>query len=281
MVVYGDIAFLLNFAVNALLLSGSARLSGAPIVWRRLLLAAALGAAYALLALLPACAFLTGVIWKLLVCAGMVALAFGLRRSSLRQGLLFFGLSAAFAGLVLALDCVTGGSAVLLGGSAYYVTSFQALVLLGGACYLLCSLALRGILLHSGAELVPVMLRLGKKTVSLTALRDSGNTLRDPVSNAPVLVVQWQVARRLLPQAGTLKQEDFKDPFALFARWQAYRPRLIPYHAVGADGMLLAIRCDRVRIGKRECAGGLVAFSPTPVSDGGNYEALTGGMQYA
>lgn len=282
MTVYGDIAFVLNFAVNALLLLGSARLSGAAFAWWRLLLAAALGALYALLTLYPQLRLLRTLPFRGLICAGMIALAFGLRKSSLRQGLLFFGLSAAFAGLVVALGGLTGGRLLQLGRSAYYVTDFQALVLLCGACYLLCSLALRGILLHSGAELLPVTLTLGERHVALTALRDTGNTLRDPITNAPVLLVHWTVAGRLLPQSGTLCAADFAQPYGLLLRWRAYHPRLIPYRAVGtAGGVLLAIRCDSIRIGKRRYSGGLAAFSPTAISDGGNYEALAGGMQNA
>ena len=55
------------------------------------------------------------------------------------------------------------------------------------------------------------------------------------------------------------------------------RLRLLPYRAVGVEcGMLLAVRMDRVMVGKRELKGLLVALSPTPVSDGGGYQALMG-----
>lgn len=282
MTVYGDVALVLNFAVNALLLLGSAHLSGAAFVRWRLLLAAALGALYALLTLYPQLRLLRTLPCRGLICAGMVALTFGLRKSSLRQGLLFFGLSAAFAGLVVALGGLTGGRLLRLGQSAYYVTSFQALVLLCGACYFLCSLALRGILLHGRAELLPVTLTLDGRRVALTALHDTGNTLRDPMTNAPVLLVHWTVARRLLPQSGALCAADFAQPYALLLRWRPYHPRLIPYRAVGtAGGVLLAIRCDSIQIGKRRYSGGLAAFSPTAISDGGQYEALAGGMHHA
>ena len=57
---------------------------------------------------------------------------------------------------------------------------------------------------------------------------------------------------------------------------QALRFRLIPYRAVGTRaGLLLAARCEVMeRSGRARRA--LAAFSPTPVSDGGNYQALTG-----
>lgn len=57
------------------------------------------------------------------------------------------------------------------------------------------------------------------------------------------------------------------------------RFRLLPYRAVGVEyGMLLAVRTDRVELGGRKLEGLLVALSPTPVSDGGGYQALIGEM---
>lgn len=54
---------------------------------------------------------------------------------------------------------------------------------------------------------------------------------------------------------------------------------LAAYRAVGVEyGMLLAVRTDRVELGSRKLEGLLVALSPTPVSDGGGYQALIGEM---
>ena len=53
---------------------------------------------------------------------------------------------------------------------------------------------------------------------------------------------------------------------------------LLPYRAVGVPhGLLLAMRAEEIRIGKRVEKNMLVALSPTPVSDGGGYHALIGG----
>ena len=116
--------------------------------------------------------------------------------------------------------------------------------------------------------------------MQLTALRDSGNTLCDPISGAQVLTVYWQAARRLFPAELSLTAEDFAAPATLALRLQAEAPRLIPYRAVGIrSGLLLALPCE-ITIGK-ETKLSLVAFSPTPVSDGGAYDALTGGVIHA
>ena len=116
--------------------------------------------------------------------------------------------------------------------------------------------------------------------VSLRALIDTGNTLKDPMTNEPVLVLDWSAAARLLPESN-LREQDFLHPAELMRRLMLEHPglraRLVPYRAVGvSQGLLLAVRCER-KGGGGKFAPALAAFSPTPVSGDGAYEALTGG----
>ena len=63
----------------------------------------------------------------------------------------------------------------------------------------------------------------------------------------------------------------------LKTRAPALPARLLSYKCVGTQmGLLLCLRCEiEVKPGVRKRC--LAAFSPTPVSDGGNYDALIGG----
>lgn len=101
---------------------------------------------------------------------------------------------------------------------------------------------------HAG-QLVPVSIALGSKRVQLTALRDSGNTLSDPFSGQGVLVAQYDTAERLLPICRDQLRDPGKALEALHAQAPAVKCRLIPYRAVGAGGLLLAVQCDQVTIG--------------------------------
>ena len=113
--------------------------------------------------------------------------------------------------------------------------------------------------------------------MTLRALRDTGNTLRDPVSGETVVVGgNAAVLRRLLPSED-ISREDLADPASLLPlltrRYPAAKFRLVPFRAVGVEaGLLLAMRC---RCGGRDV---LVAFSPSEVGGGGPYEALLGGV---
>lgn len=261
MKVYLDLVLLLNFAVNLCLLRATACLTGARFLGIRLSLGAALGAAYAAACLLPGVAFLGNNLWRLVFLILMCACAFGLNRGFLRK-----------TGVLLLLSFALGGAAACL-----RLCSFWGLLLLGGAMALACRLFLKGSLHHAG-QLVPVSLTLGDRSLHLSALRDSGNTLQDPFTGQPVLVVQGSEAE------GLLGKLDLRDPAGAMAALRKSRPevtsRLIPYRALGGPGLLLAVKCDEVRIaGKKQ--GRFVAFSPDSLTGTGEYQALTGGGTYA
>ena len=102
MTVYADEAFLLNGAVDYLLLVCAAKLGGGRILRLRLALAAAFGGVYAAAALFPALAFLRQLPVKLASLAAMLLIAFGAGRGTLRTGALFFTAVCAFGGAAVA-----------------------------------------------------------------------------------------------------------------------------------------------------------------------------------
>ena len=276
--VYVDSVFVLNLCINYLLLRASGLLGGGAPRRLRLLLAAGIGAVYAVCVYLPHCGFLQLFPMKLVCAAVMLLTAFGCRKQTLRLAAVFAGLSLCLCGAVYSVELLKQGTVHFRGDSLLYPVTFSSLVLTAGAVYAACRLLLPR-LTHGADSIVPVELTLRGQRVRLSALRDSGNTLCDPVSGQPVLVANWQTAKRLLPLP--LRAEEFAEPAQLAVRLQSYFPRLIPYRAVGvAGGLLLALPCE-IKIGKQHQKKGLVAFSPTPVSDGGAYEALTGGTRYA
>lgn len=281
MTVYVDVLFGLNTAINYLLLRGSAAMGGCPARRLRLIPAAVLGGLYAVAAVLPDLEWLSGPMYQLLCAAGMILTAFGFKKCALKQALFFFALSFAFGGAVLLVVQAAEPDVLLLEGRAYYAVSTPALLLLAGALYGLAALVLRGWGTHTGGEIVTLNLHLEGRSLTLKALQDTGNTLRDPVSGEAVLVADWTVLNRLLSDHD-LTQARFRDPAGLMAVLSAHHPqcrfRLIPYRAVGVEsGLLLAIRCG-VSQKNNPRRDTLVAFSPNAVSPDGQFDALTGGV---
>ncbi len=247
MPVYLDVLVVLNFLVDLFLLLGTNRLSGHPPDIKRAVPAAVLGGMYGGACILPGFAFLAGTAWRMVVLCLMAMIGFGCRRDSLRRGILFVLLSMALGGVATGLS---GGG-------------FLSIVLSAGVVCAMCLLGFRG---RVGATYVPVEL----EGESFTALCDTGNCLTDPITGQPVLVVSARIGKRLLK----VDKAELSDPVRGMEKVSG--ARLIPYHAVGRQAMLLAKRFENVSIGrwKGSC---LVAFAPDDIGQGKSYDALTGG----
>lgn len=255
MTVYLNLVVLLNFTVDLLLLAGSSRLSGFPVSWGAAALAAALGGVYAGCCMLPRFRFLGSFLWRCVSLVLMGVIAFGVSLSGMRRCLLFVVLSMALGGIALCID--NGG----IGG-----------MVVGGAILLLCCLGFR--CPPGSREYVPVELAHGEKRHQLLALRDTGNTLRDPVTGQSVLIVDASVAWSMLG----LTRQQLQRPVETVAAGVCPGLRLIPYRSIGQPGGLLAaLRMENVKIDKWQ-GSLLVAFAPTGLDGEGTFQALMGGL---
>lgn len=286
MVIYADTLFLLNALVDYLLLLAAARLAGEPLRRLRFGLGAVLGGLYAVVIFLPRLAFLAHPLCRAAAGVLMLLTAYGGSRRLLRQGIIFLALTCAFGGGVVAIGLL-GGQGLALGdrGVFYSPLDLKIVLLSAAVCYGVLTLAFQRMGKHTAlsGELVSARLTLGERTAELTALVDTGNTLSDPATGRPVMVAEGDSVKELLPQDCRPGPEDLRDPAGAVARLSAGsckgRFHLLPYRAVGVDrGLLLALRVDRLELDGADQGPLLVALSPTPVSDGGGYRALIGGV---
>lgn len=256
MTVYLDLIVLLNFVVDLLLLLGTNRLCGCATGFLRCAAAALLGGLYGGACLIPGFSFLGSLIWRIVSLALMCGIAFGFQRSALRRGVVFIVLTMALGGIALGM------------GNG----SFGSLVAAAAGLFLMCALGFARQV--QGGRKVTVMLRKGSVSRKLTALVDTGNTLRDPVSGEQILVVDNRIAWEMMG----LSPEQLMTPVETMAAYPLPGLRLIPYRSVGCSaGMLLAVRMDEVWIDGQK-AGTLVAFAPQEIGASDTYQALAGGM---
>ncbi len=252
MVVYLDILLILNFFVDFFLLLGTNRLAGYGAKTGRAALASAVGAVYSAVCLIPGFSFLGSFLWRTACLLIMGGIAFGFMKSAVRRCVLFYLLSMALGGVALGIE---GGNALTLIAAA-------------GGVGALCFFGFRG---KAGKTFLPVELTYGEKKLTLTALRDTGNTLRDPLSGQSVLIISPEAAGKLTG----LKKQQLSDPASNITALPGLC--LVPYRAVGKQGgVLLALRLKNVKIGTYEgkCT---VAFAPEGLGGNGEYDALTGG----
>ena len=227
--------------VNLLLLTASGKMVQGAMACLRVFLAACLGALLTGITVLPG---LGHWLWRLGILLVTGIAAFGFRTRGWGSILLFVLLHLSLGGV--AEESVT--PSMLLGSAG-----------IGLAC----------LILGKRQRLIPVELTYGGKTLQLTALRDTGNTLHDPVTGKSVLVVGADAAWQLTG----LTDGQLRDPLTTIETVPGLR--LIPYQSVGNSGFLLAVCIPKAKIGGRQ-GSAIVALSPQVF--GSHYQALTGGM---
>ncbi|MCM1115544.1 MAG: sigma-E processing peptidase SpoIIGA [Clostridium sp.] len=225
MVIYVDVLFVLNFFISYLLLLLTKQLTKTTARTYRMLIAAFVGGVYALVILAPKLHFLVTVFGKLLVSAFMVLLAFGFSRLAVYlKALAFFYFSnILFLGIVLAFWLFFKPDGIVINNDVVYF-DIPAIVLLLSAltAYIISILVIR---IYnrtiSKKEIYSLTIYKNGQAYHLFAFLDSGNKLKEPFSNYPVIIA-----------------DSSKIAFEA--------ERIIPYNTVGGEGMLKAFKPDKI-----------------------------------
>ena len=243
--VYADVLLALNFFINYFLLLSAGKIMRSPVSRTRVCLGAAFGAVCSLALFLPPMPFAVGGVVKLMISSVMVVISFRLRsvRDFLRSLLVTCAVTFGFGGAMLALWLTVAPSGMYYrNGTVYFSLSPGFVIAVTVACYSVITLAgkiCRRLELRGGE--CGAVIRCEGAARSLRLLCDSGNLLTEPFSGLPVIVVRKNALGRTLPQGFPTGCSHL---------------RIIPYSAVGGEGLLCAFRPEsvEVRLGRRRQA---------------------------
>lgn len=257
-VVYVDVLLGLNLFINYFLLLAVGKFLHLTVRRLRLLAGAGIGAVYALTILLPPLPAVLSLLCRLAASAVIMMVAYPMRSPKLllRGVTAFYLVSFAFAGFLLAFWYLTSAQGILIRNSVVYfnlspLVFLAATVLAYGAVRLIQRLTGRE---EPKALLCRVTASRAGASVSFSARVDTGNSLTEPFSGAPVIVADADAVAVLIPP----EEEGC---------------RLVPYHTVSGNGLLRAFRPESLVI---ECGGKVanppqvyIAVSEQPVSQDG------------
>lgn len=255
--VYIDIFFLINFSMDFLSLFIASRLLSRRVRVLRLALAALLGGAYACLSLVLSFSARLGVFSLLidaLACLLMALIAVFSRkrkRDIFSFSLVFGAVSILLGGAMTALfalfnrmgldrllngdsETASDGISVWLFAAFAVISAF--LTLFGGRFLRKKSLRREGV----------VEITYRNKTVSLNCICDSGNLLREPISQKPCVIVELDAVHKIFPRE--ICNAAYDGDISSLSDPDASRVRLIPSQSVSGAAMLLGVRADKACI---------------------------------
>lgn len=232
MVIYADILFLVNFIMDCFSLYICAKVQCLKVSVFRLLIAGIIGGVYGTIHEIVS---LPEPICSAAVSAIMIFIALNITSPSsfIKSAMLFYTVSMLLGGIMTALQnffYTYGNSHFFSGGLSF--GHFAVLVVI---CMLLTAAAAR---LFSSAIMKKTITAEfsvhGGKTVSAKLLCDTGNVLRDPYSDLPVIVVKSDIVKKLAgADAESLLAGNYDADCA-----SAYRLRFISAKTVGGNTVL-------------------------------------------
>jgi stage II sporulation protein GA (sporulation sigma-E factor processing peptidase) len=268
MKLYIELVLADNLAINYIILYLVSKLSASPLKLPRALLSACLGAVYSALYLLPQFSALRPIWCKLLLSLAMVTIAFGVKKRFLRHLGVFYIVTFVLGGAMLGLFYFTGsgtinGGVVLLNGFPLRIAIAAAV-----ACILALTAYKKRLSSRIRFEMLASIEIEGEKT--LTALLDSGHSLKDPVSGSPVFIADFSSIQEILPpqlNTGPEGRSAHDMLAALSDSPWASKASLVPYATMEKQGgMILALRPKSLRVfdgqSWRPVLGASVGISP-------------------
>ena len=102
-----------------------------------------------------------------------------------------------------------------------------------------------------------IKIKLNQKQIETTAIVDTGNMLKDPITGNPVIVVESTALEEIIPQEILQNIENIIggefDNVTETLQEYISKLKLIPYSSLGKqNGMLLGIKADEIEIKKEE-----------------------------
>lgn len=245
MVIYADILFILNFASTYILLTLCEKCAGINTKTIRRILGALAGGLCAVLL------FSAPMIFRIPSFAAISAAAFG-KRNFIKNTTLFFIISMLFSASASVIISVFNINAVLKNGIMYIETSWRLFLIIFAVTYPSVIMIYRFFKLRKKFYRLKII--YDGHIINTTALFDSGNLLKEPITGKSVIICEKNV----------LIEFNNKNMFA------------VPYYSLGNNnGMIFAFKADSIVIDETKCAkNALIGIYDGKLSD--NYHALIG-----
>ncbi len=272
--VYIDVLFFVNLIVNMMLYASACLLRRKKLIWWRILCAAAIGAVYSCAVffsdispiLYNAAAVLLYLLCAWLVMGYVTALDYVKNAASTLLS------ACVFAGVFyLIYRYADVGSVVVFNNNVLYIDiPVFALLCVSGVCFGIMALVSRAFVhvIGAGTEYEVTVTFLDRQ-ITILAKVDTGNTMVDTVTGAPVMLAGHKQLKKLLPE----HMNDFMTCGDVSSIEPCYqnRLRLVMCKTATGEGVLSAFRPDSISLqynGKKIVIHNiLIAVSKTDLGD--------------
>ena len=258
--VYAEYLLLENIIINYIILYVTKKITSTRTSKIRLLIAALVGSIYTLVAFFPSLQFMGKFSIKLSISVLMIIIGFNPEKINqfIKQISAFYMVSFAFAGAIIGIFYILNNSFHFTGISFKDSDELIKFLIIGIVVALILIryiLKFYQIKINKETFITNIIIGLNDKEAQLTALIDTGNSLKEPISQKPVIIAEYKALEGILPDSikdiylsnkeldlnliGKV-MEEVSDEIKL---------RLIPFKSLGNDnGILIGFKPDIIKI---------------------------------
>lgn len=264
MTVYLDVVLIENLCMNYIILFATSYILKIKQKHIMMILSSLLGGIYAIATYMGVLKIYSNIFFKIILSIIMIYLAFTPNTIKLliKELIFFYLISFVFGGCAFALLYFIKPQNILIRNGSYVGTYPIKIAILGGIVgftIIVVALKLIKSKLRKKDISYEITIWLGEKNITTTAILDTGNMLKDPITSMPVIIVEKETLKEILPNSildnlkniigGDVPKEVYEDENLKYIT----RFKVIPFKSIGKEnGMLLGFKADKVTIKQEE-----------------------------
>ena len=291
MTIYIDIVLIENLIMNYIILFTTAVVLKIKVNHIRLILASLLGAGYSIIAYMGIIKVYSSIILKIILSVLIIYIAFNPQniKKMCKDLLLFYLVSFVFGGAAFALIYIIKPQNILMKNGLFLGTYTLKTVMLGAVvafCIIIGAFAIIKNKISKKDMFCEIEILINQKKIKTKAMIDTGNMLKEPITNVPVIVVEHILLYSCMPKEilNNLKEimgGDFKNIPCDIQEKYISKLKLIPFSSLGKqNGMLIGIRPEYVKVitdeQKKINKNVIIGIYEKSLTKKGEYQALIG-----
>lgn len=245
--IYVDILIAVNLFINYILLLLTAKFLS--LKWKsiRLVFGEILSGIYSLYILFPETNLFLSILVKLIMSITIVWCVFGFKslKSFIKITLCFYAINFLFSGMMLGLWILFRPSSMEMNNGVVYF-NISPLVLIASTIvsYFIIEIFYRIIgKNHIKNSFYEIKINIEDSPVKLRAKVDTGNILREPFSNLPVIIVRKSTAEKIIPPKLLGLLDNYYQNTNNISSYEVKYPiRMVPFKTVAGSGVLPAFK---------------------------------------